>query len=113
RNLYNLEYFTDQNDAVQAYDAMVLDISINSGAYEDIVDAGGSFVSGGYNARVSDCCENPLAGRMAWTALSGGTLDAPAYITTLVNLPSAAIGQTIRLRWRVGCDTVLVADGQP
>src|SRR5437867_2814384 len=40
RNLYNLE---------QTFDGMVLEISINGGAYADILTAGGSFVTGGYN----------------------------------------------------------------
>src|SRR5438876_5903301 len=41
---------------------------------------------------------NPLGGRKAWSGNSGG------FLTTLVNLPAAAAGQTIQLRWRCGTD---------
>ncbi len=39
----------EQQNATAAYDAGVLEISINGGAFTDIVTAGGSFVTGGYN----------------------------------------------------------------
>ena len=42
---------------------------------------------------------NPLAGRPAWSGSSSG------FITTTVNLPPAASGQTIQLRWRCGSDS--------
>ena len=41
---------------------------------------------------------NPLGGRSAWGGVSAG------FITTTVNLPSAAAGQNIVLRWRMGSD---------
>ena len=99
RNLYNMEL---------NFDGEVLEISINGGAFQDILDAGGSFASGGYNAPISG---SPLGTRLAWTGLSAGTTAAPAYITTVVNLPAAALGQNIRLRWRVGSDSNTVAAG--
>ena len=40
---------------------------------------------------------NPLGVRPAWTGNSGG-----AYITTTVNMPAAAAGQNVVLRWRMG-----------
>ena len=60
----------------------------------DIVAAGGSFVSGGYNTTLSGDYGNPLAGQQAWSGNSGG------FTTTVVNLPAAAAGQNIQLRWR-------------
>ena len=77
-------------------DGGVLEIAIGSGAWTDILAAGGSFASGGYITNLSSLYGNPLAGRSAWTGTSGG------FITTLVNLPAAASGQTIQLRWRCG-----------
>jgi hypothetical protein len=91
---------------------MVLEISINGGAFADILTGGGSFVTGGYNDTISPDFGSPLAGRMAWTGLSSGTTAAPTYITTIVNLPTAANGQNIRLRWHVGSDENNVATGQ-
>ncbi|MBA3355904.1 MAG: hypothetical protein H0U18_08190, partial [Pyrinomonadaceae bacterium] len=89
RNFYNLE---------PSFDGGALEISINGGAFQDIVAAGGSFVSGGYNGTVGVDPGNPLSGRPAWTGNSAG------FITTLVNLPNSANGQTVRFRWRTGYD---------
>src|SRR5437773_4171419 len=111
RNLYNLEFDTVAGTDM-GFDGMVLEISINGGAYVDILTAGGSFVTGGYNGTISNQFQSPLSGRAAWTAFSSGSADAPTYITTVVNLPAAASGQNIRLRWRVGSDENNVGLGQ-
>jgi len=90
RQYYNLE---------SGYDGGVLEIKIGGGSWTDIVTAGGSFVSGGYNiSKLPTRYKNPLGGRSAWTGNSGG------FITTLVTLPATASGQTIQLRWRCGSD---------
>src|SRR5438552_2469969 len=87
RNNYSLE---------STFDGGVLEISINGGGtFSDIVTAGGSFVSGGYNATISTAYSSPIAGRMAWSGSSGG------FLTTTVNLPASANGQTTVLRWRM------------
>ena len=96
RHNYNLE---------TSYDGGVLEIKIGSGAWTDIVAAGGSFVSGGYISTLSSSYGNPLAGRSAWTGSSSG------FITSVVNLPSDASGQTIRLRWRCGTDSSITKTG--
>jgi len=75
-------------------DGGVLEIAISGGSYTDIVAAGGSFVSGGYNTTLTGLYGNPLAGQPAWSGNSGG------FITTVVNLPAAAAGQNVQLRWR-------------
>ncbi len=87
------------------YDGAVLEISLANGPFVDILTAGGSFVSGGYTQMISGCCGNPLANRPAWTGSSGG------FITTTVNLPPSAAGQTIKLRWRFCSDTSVGATG--
>jgi len=84
---------------------MVLEISINGGAYQDILAAGGSFAAGGYNATISTAFMSPIAGRMAWAGNSNG------YITTTVNLPAAANSQSIRLKWRMASDSSVAAVG--
>ena len=96
RNSYDLEY---------QYDGGVLEISINGGAFTDIVTAGGSFETAGYNSTLNTGFSNPLEGRSAWTGNSGG------YINTTVNLPAAAFGQSVQLRWRMGTDTSTAETG--
>ena len=125
RNNYNLEAAANGS---AADDGGVLEIRIGNGAFQDILAAGGSFVSGGYNSVISgneypSSGSNPLAGRQAWSGISG-PYGTNSYITTIVQLPAAAAGQTIQLKWRCGTasgsydgssgwwiDTVNVFDG--
>jgi hypothetical protein len=90
--------FRHSYDLESTYDGGVLEIAIAGGGWTDILSAGGSFVSGGYVSTLSGFYSNPLAGRSAWTGTSGG------FITTVVNLPMAASGWPIQLRWRCGSD---------
>ena len=109
RNAFNLE---DAGSASQTgFDGMVMEISINGAPFQDIVDAGGSFVTGGYNKVISSQFGSPISGRMAWSGLSGGTVVVPSYITTTVNLPASASGQLVKLRWLVASDSNGVASG--
>lgn len=93
------------------HDGMVLEISINGGPFEDILSAGGSFVTGGYNKTISSAFGSPIGGRPAWSGLSGGTSVAPAYVTVTVNLPVWARGQLVRMKWVVATDEGLTAPG--
>ena len=90
KNSFNLE---------STYDGGVLEISINGGAFSDIVSAGGTFRAGGYTGTIDSRYSNPLANRQAWTG------DSSGYIDTIVDLPAAAIGSTVQLRWRMGSDS--------
>lgn len=83
-------------------DGGVLEISIGGGAFVGIVEAGGSFVEGGYNGSLASP-DNPIGPRDAWT----GQQDS--FVTTTVNLPAAAAGQPAQFRWRLGSD----ASGEP
>lgn len=103
RNNYNLEAKT--LDQTTAYDGGVLEIKIGSGAFTDIVTAGGTFVTGGYNRTIATTASNPLGGRQAWSGNSHG------FTNTVVNLPSSAAGQIIQLRWRFGADTSVTSVG--
>ena len=96
KNNFNLEYNTGNTN--DAYDGGVLEIKIGNGAFTDIVTAGGSFVTGGYDSVVDTLYGNPLAGRSAWSGNSHG------FITTTVNLPSSAASTNIQLRWNCGSD---------
>lgn len=97
RNNYNTEM--DPWDTNTVYDGGVLEIQIGEGGFTDILAAGGSFASGGYNGAINITnSDNVLAGRAAWGGLSGG------FITTTVNLPAAAAGQSVQFKWRFATD---------
>ncbi len=81
------------------FDGGVLEIAIDGGVFADIITAGGSFISGGYNRTISSATGSPIAGRQAWSG------DSVAYGTTSVNLPVASQGKNVRLRWRMASDT--------
>ena len=97
RHSYNLEA-SFANPTV-GYDGGVLEIKIGNGSYADIISAGGSFVTGGYDHTISSSYDNPLAGRPAWSG------DSAGFVTTIVNLPASAKGQNVQLRWRCGTDS--------
>lgn len=97
--------FRRNHDLELNYDGMVLEISIGGMPFTDILLAGGSFVVGGYNAAISDCCGNPLSNRSAWTGSSGG------WVTTTINLPATANNKSIVLRWRRGTDDSVPGTG--
>lgn len=80
------------------FDGGVLEISINGGAFADIITAGGSFVTGGYNGSIDNTAVSAIAGRPAWTGSSGG------YIDTVVALPGSALNQNVQFRWRFVSD---------
>ncbi|HVM59821.1 MAG TPA: DNA/RNA non-specific endonuclease [Verrucomicrobiae bacterium] len=92
RQKYNLT--ASATNAALGYDGGVLEISIDGGAFQDVVSAGGTFVTGGYNATLSSGYSNPLAGRQAWSGYPSG------FVTSTVNLPAVTAGQNIQLRWR-------------
>ena len=75
----------------------MLEIAIAGGAFQDILAAGGTFMSGGYTGLLNGLEGNPLGVRPAWTGNSAG-----AYLTTSVSMPAAAAGQNVVLRWRMG-----------
>ena len=93
RNNYNLEL---------GFDGGVLEIKIGGGSFQDILDAGGSFVQGGYSHVIdTNATGSSIGGRPAWSGDSGG------WLTTVVDLPAAAAGQNVQLRWLCATD----ADG--
>jgi uncharacterized repeat protein (TIGR01451 family) len=87
-------------------DGGVLEIKIGDLPFQDILDAGGSFTEGGYNGTISRNFGSPIAGRQAWTNVSDG------FVPTTVNLPPAATGQTIVIRFRMATDRSLGMLGQ-
>jgi hypothetical protein len=108
RNKYDLESTFLRN---RLYDGSVLEIKIGNGEWQDILAAGGTFLSGGYDGTIDSCCQNPLAGRLGWSGKSGINNTA-VFITTRAKLPSAAAGQNVRFRFRVGTDIGGTRQGQ-
>jgi uncharacterized protein DUF11/slime mold repeat-containing protein len=98
--------FRNRYDLERNNDGGVLEIKIGDGPFEDILDAGGSFVSGGYDHVIDLTFGSPIAGRLAWTGIQS------QFVATTVNLPAAAAGQAIVLRWRMATDVTLGATGQ-
>lgn len=85
------------------WDGGVLEMKIGGGNFADIITAGGSFVSGGYNNSVTS--GNALGARSVW----GGT--NANFSTVLVSLPGAASGQSVQFRWRAGTDASIGGAG--
>ncbi|HUF03409.1 MAG TPA: FG-GAP-like repeat-containing protein [Aridibacter sp.] len=109
RNWYELETTFLRN---RLYDGSVLEIKIGGSDWQDILDAGGSFRSGGYDLGLIDsCCQNPLAGRQGWSGRSGINRESE-FIDSVVTLPPSAAGREVRFRWRVGTDIGSFREGQ-
>ena len=95
RHNFNLE--ASDLDPNLGFDGGVLELSTDGGnTFQDILAAGGGFVSGGYNRTIATDRGSPIAGRQAWSGNSNG------FITTVVGLPAA--GLQGRLRWRMASD---------
>jgi hypothetical protein len=96
---YDLEF--NPYSPAEAFDGAALEARIGTNAFTDILAAGGSFANNGYNKTIapSGSDDNPLPGRACWSGSSGG------FVTTVVNLPAAASGQSVQLRWRCATDT--------
>ena len=104
------------------YDAAILEIKIGTsattlggGPFTEMTAAGGEFVIGGYSGTLFtgatpnpiefECHEaDPLAQCFAWTGGSGPDGDGQSYSDVVVNLPTAADGKLVQLRWRLGSD---------
>ena len=102
---FRQNYDLEQSDASTAFDCGVLEISVDNGAtYQDIITAGGSFVTGGYNhTAISTGFMNPcLPSRPSWSGISNG--GSGSFETTTVNLPAAGVGQQVKVRWRMCSD---------
>src|SRR5436190_10826772 len=81
-------------DPTRGFDGADLELSTDGGnTFQDIIDAGGSFLQGGYNRTISTDRGSPIAGRQAWSGNSGG------FITTVIDIPLFGL-----LRWRMASD---------
>jgi len=93
----NFNFEASDVDPNLGFDGGVLEISTDGGnTFQDIVDAGGTFLMGGYNRTISPDRGSPLAGRQAWSGNSNG------FITTVVDVNASTFDFV--LRWRMASD---------
>jgi hypothetical protein len=86
--------YSFEADATTFYDGGVIEISADGGAtWQDIGAA--------YTGTISNCCNNPLTGRMAYVGTSAGY---PAKVNQTINLGTTYANQTVRIRFRIGED---------
>jgi hypothetical protein len=98
--------FKHRYDTEDGYDGGVLEVSYDGGAFIDVTDAGGEFISGAYNGLIVPLIEsstNPLAHRRGWTG------DSTSYVTTVIDLPAAATN--VKFRFRFGTDGGTAGNG--
>lgn len=101
RHNFNLE--ASASDPNLGFDGAVLEISFDGGnTFQDILDAGGSFLEGGYNRTISFNRGSPIASRRAWSGNSHG------FITTVVTGIGFSNGV---LRWRMASDNSGSSEG--
>lgn len=102
--IFKQNYDLEESDETTAFDAGVLEISVNGGAYTDIVTAGGTFAMGGYNHTAIDATfGNPLLpSRPNWSGISNG--GTGGFEMCVVNLPASGAGMPVQFRWRMGSD---------
>ena len=85
------------------FDAGVVEYSLNNGAsWNDAMD----FIVDGksYTGKIGSRYANPLAGRLAYSAISNG------FVSTRLKLSDFS-GQSIRLRWRMATDSSVASLG--
>ncbi len=85
------------------WDGAVLEVSFDGIVWQDVLEAGGTFVDGGYTGILS-AASNPLNDRQAWTG------DSPGTVYTEVDL-SAVVDSDLWIRFRIGCDSSFGDDG--
>jgi hypothetical protein len=89
------------------FDGGVLEVSVNGGPWQDVVAAGGSFISGGYNGTIATGTESPIAGRPAWTGLNS---SVPTMTQVELDLGALA-GTNLKARFRLALDSGFTTTG--
>jgi hypothetical protein len=100
----NLNFFHSYN-LEAGYDGGVVEISVNGGPFTDVGSA--NFIKNGYNATISPDDSSPIAGRSAFSGVSG------VYVESVVSLGSLVDqGDSFRIRFREANDpSVTTPDG--
>ncbi len=111
RHNFNLE--ASGEDPKLGFDGGVLEVSADGGnTFQDVLDAGGRFVAGGYNRTISTDRGSPIAGRQAWSGNSEG------FITSVVEFAPdhtfvlrGGVNPDVRFRWRMASDNKGSSEG--
>ncbi len=85
--------FYHRRNYANGFEGGSLEIKIGSDPWMDIVEAGGTFISGGYNGRLSGVSIVYLSLKKCWTGKSSN------YELVKVQLPSYAAGENVKFRW--------------
>src|SRR5262249_27424018 len=93
-------------DATNFYDGGVVEASSDGGNTWN--DLGVGVLSPGYGGTLFNGSGNPLGARAAYVGQSPGY---PALTTVTANLAAAFARQTVRIRFRIGCDAGVGANG--
>jgi hypothetical protein len=91
----------EANGATACYDAGILEVSLNGGAFTQVTNA--QIAVGDYTGAVSSSFSNPLAGLQGWCG-------SVPYNNVVVDI-SAYAGQNAQFRFRLGSDTSVGAEG--
>jgi len=98
--------FNEESDTRTAYDGGVVEISVNHGAFTDVVSRYGAFTGQTYTKPMSLDWSNPLPGRQVFGGVSSGGFGA--FVTSSMTLPLSK-GDEFQLRWVQGSDSGLTA----
>jgi len=99
--------FDFERDAGTLYDGGVVEISLDGVNWTDIGATPGALTPG-YTGTLFTGSGNPLSGRNAYSGQSAGY---PGFSVVNVDLGTAYQGQTVRVRFRIGTDAGVGANG--
>ena len=97
--------FRHYYDLQSKIDGAVLEVSLDEGAWFDLLNSAATVVSGDYNDTIRGNVNTSLRLDEVWTGNSGG------FVTTAVSLPATWSGQRVQFRWRVVHDSGTAGEG--
>jgi MYXO-CTERM domain-containing protein len=94
----------DPSDAF--YDGAMIEVTSDGGdTWVDVEELG---LTPGYAGEISDCCENPLAGRRAFSGVSEGY---PTVAPLSLDFGTRFANQSVQIRFRIATDASAFFDG--
>jgi hypothetical protein len=96
------ETFNEESGGSTAYDGGVIEISVNHGAFTDVVARYGAFAGQSYTKTMSTGWGNPLPGRQALSGANAAGFGV--FVTASITLPLSN-GDEFQLRWLQGTDS--------
>lgn len=100
--------YSFEADNSTSYDGGVVELSLDEGqTWQDVSTRG--VLSPAYGGPLSDCCDNPLAGRAAFVGNSPGWPNA--FTAHRIDFGRSLEGQQVRLRFLIATDAAVSAPG--